>query len=187
METVMSVIAKMVIRQVHQFGVGNLVELSCLCSNDMMTAYAGSEEDKLFTKYSPNGDIKLHQPHGFTLGEQNDVFFVMIGRTAEVDPDSFGKPGPDSPYAAYAWGTLRVISMTLFGGESRRVEMCDGYRKLEHFKPRGMDNFNWKMSIDNPAATNQLTPGLDDYFIAFYPEKHFTRDDAIRAFHHASE
>lgn len=41
------------------------------------------------------------------------------------------------------------------------------------------------MSVDNPAATNQLVPGKDDYWVAFYPGG-LGRDGVISAAHSPS-
>lgn len=168
----MSVIAKLQIRSVNEFGSGRLVELSCVCANDLMTAYAESEEDKLFTKYSPWGEMKLQQPSNFCLGEVGDAFYVMLLRTAEAgDPQEFR--------GAYAVGRARCVSLTDFGdNQAKRVEICDSYADQRH---RGFLGFNWKMSVDNPPATDQFKPGEDDYYIAFYPAKSFSRDEAIQA------
>jgi len=178
----MSVIAKLVIRGVHTFGTGGqMVDLSCLCDNDLMKAYAEDHEDKLFTEYSPWGEMKLHQPPGYTLGQslqQDDAFYVMIVSKDEIS-DGFTFPG------AYAYSQLRVDSITDYGdGQAKRLEMCTGYiaKKLP---VKGIENFNWKMSVDNPAVFSQMNPGTEDYFVAFYPAASFDRNAAIAAAHGA--
>ena len=173
----MSVIAKMSIRAVHNFGSGRAVDLSCVCENALMAAYAGSEEDRLFTKYSPWGEIKLHQPENWCLGKQDDKFYVILMRADEVYLPEF--PG------AVAYAPCRVVSVTDYGAESRRVEICNSSNRKEGY--RAIANFNWQMSVDNPGATNQMVPGVDDYWLAFYPAE-LGRDGTITKAHgHASE
>lgn len=175
----MSVIAKMIIRSVHEFGSGCLVEMGCICDNDLMTAYAESHEDKLFTKYSPWGEVKLHQPSGFQLGVVGEAFYVMITHEDEADDKSF--PG------AFACAPMVVLSVTDFGdNQAKRLDMADETWRKESPR-RGVDSFNWKMSVDNPAVFKQLHAGERDYFVAFYPATSFDRDASIKAAHGLTE
>lgn len=117
----MSVIAKMNISQVSEFGHAKLIEMTCVCTNDLMAAYAESEEDKLFTKYSPWGEIKLHQPNGYCIGDSQDQVYVMILRDHEVDDKSFPK--------SLAFSKARIVSLTDFGDNSaKKVEIASGYK-----------------------------------------------------------
>lgn len=170
----MSVIAKMQIKNISDFAHGRLVELTCVCENDLMAAYADSEEDRLFTKYSPWGEVKVNQPTNYVLGQSGDKFYVMLGRAEEISDFGFRR--------AVAFCPARIVSLTDFGdGYARRVEICDGHRKA---KAEGIDSFNWKMSVDNPPATAQFKPSVDDYWVAFYPAKDgLDRNAAISAFH----
>lgn len=168
----MSVIAKMVVRNSHVFGVGSLAELSCLCDNDLMAEYATSEEDKLFTRYSPWGEIKLHLDSGWSL-QQDQKYYVMV-----LAKDEIG----ESPKGAALFCELRVCSVTDFGdGQARRLEMSDGWNK-KNLPRRGIDHFNWKMSVDNPPVFDQLKAGSNDYWIAFYREE-LGRDGTIQLAH----
>jgi hypothetical protein len=170
----MSVIAKVSIRNIHNYGSGSLVELGCVCENDLMAAYAGSEEDKLFTKYSPWGEIKAHIPSGWVMGEVGQAFYVMIGNDLPKDVDlSFGDN-------IRFWSQAKVQSITDFGdNQAKRLEIIDTGNQ----RGPALTSFNWKMSVDNPGATDQLQPGSNDYWVAFYPADRFTRDTAIAAFH----
>lgn len=166
----MSVIAKVSIRAIHDFGSGRLIELGCVCENDLMAAYAGSEEDRLFTRYSPWGEIKLHQPEGWIMGKQGDAFYVMLMRLEEAGNQEF--PG------THAFCPARIKSLTDFGdNQAKTVEI------INEGKSKNISSFNWKMSVDNPGATNQMLPGRGDYVIAFYPAERFNRDSAIGAAH----
>lgn len=168
----MSVIAKLSIRDITDFGSGRLVEMGCVCSNDLMSAYAESEEDKLFTKYSPWGEIKLHQPSDWIIGFKSECFYVVITRKDEVE-EGFSFPG------AVAHSGLRIVSISDFGdGQAKRLEMVECGKKGP-----AITSFNWKMSVDNPAVFAQLKAGSEDYHVAFYPATKFDRDAAIRAAH----
>ncbi len=179
----MSVIAKLSIRGVSEFGVGRLVELGCICENDLMAAYAESEEDRLFTRYSPWGEIKLNQPAGYCLGgiDQDAVgktYYVMALHVDEAGekgpiPEAF-RPDTNFPGAA-VYRRARCYSLTDYG-HSKRVEFQAGSGG------KGVDKLNWKMTVDNPGASNQFKPG-EDFWIAFYDASTHDRDKTIHAAH----
>lgn len=176
----MSVIAKLSIRQIKPFGMGQAVELGCVCANDLMTAYAESEEDKLFTKYSPWGEMTINQPGGFVLGKVGDVFYAMVIREGEPMPEDQGRFGGGKFPGSVAHASAACRSMLDMGdNQAKTVEFVD------HLKDQanGIDRLAWKMSVDNPGATNQFKPGATDYWIALYPEASFDRDQAIAAAH----
>jgi hypothetical protein len=186
----MSVIAKLQIRSTTDYGTGRLVELSCVCDNDLMAAYAGSEEDKLFTKYSPWGELKLSQPEGWTLGNGKaadefgpaPAFYVMALHESEHEyipaPSESYRPDANFPGAsAWVFGRCHVVSD--FGGTCH-VEFRGG--NGGDIKGRAIEKLNWKMSVDNPGASNQFKPG-QKYWIALYDASKFDRDGAIRAAH----
>lgn len=173
----MSVIAKLNIRASVAFGTGNLIELGCVCENDLMTAYATSEEDKLFSQYSPWGEMKLSQPAGFSLGSAPDpvggakAFYVMMLADSEVEGGKF--------HGAVAFCRAR-LSLTDFGdGRDKIVEFHNDGDKADNL---AVDRLFWKMSVNNPGALNQFKPG-PGYWLAMYPADKFDRDDAIRAAH----
>lgn len=170
----MSVIAKLNVLAVRSFGSGTLVEMGCICANDLMTAYAESEEDKLFTRYSPWGEAR------FQIGEdpinivEQDQFYIMVLR---ADERCNGFEG-----ATY-FAPARCLSLADFGdGQAKRVEFCSGHRKEVELSSK-VTSFNWKMSVDNPLATDQFLPGKDDYWVALYPVSKFDRDQTIAAAH----
>lgn len=166
----MSVIAKMNVQAARDFGNGGLVELSCICANDLMTAYAESHEDKLFTKYSPWGEARLHLQAGVSLPMVGDQFYLMVLTPDEVD----GKAHVAAQYAC----PIQIMGVTDRGeGAAKMVEFTGG------MSPRGVANFSWKMSVDNPAATDQFKPGTSGYELGFYPVSKFDRDEAIAAAH----
>lgn len=173
----MSVIAKLNIRNVVTFDTGNLIELGCICENDLMTAYATSEEDKLFSQFSPWGEMKISQPLGFSLGNAPDpvagakAYYVMMLAEAEVGDRRF--PG------AVAFCPAR-LSLTDFGdGRDKIVEFHNDGAKTDGL---AVDRLFWKMNVNNPGALRQFKPGAG-YWLALYPADVFTRDTAIAAAH----
>lgn len=181
----MSVIAKLIVRQVHNFGTGKLTELSCVAPNDMMAAYAETEENRLFTKYSPSGEMKLHHPAGLEVAAKDAAVYVMMLRPDEVEGVEDAVLAGERVFpGAVAVCKARVVSLTDFGDNSAKVvEICNSYDSKKTSSALGVDNFNWKMAVDNPPATAQFKPGQDGYWVAFYPEARFDRDAAIRAAH----
>lgn len=178
----MSMIAKMSITKATQYGQGTLFELQCIAANETMAMYAGSEEDKLFSTASPSGEMQVHQPAGFVLGRawesvrSGDQFYVMC--VAADEPRAAEFPG------ASAWIKARCASLTDFGGTSKQLSFCAS--SPAHYRKDGetyaIENFAWKMSVDNPLASGQIKPG-ETYWIALYPVAEFTRDQAIAAAH----
>lgn len=190
----MSVIAKLMVRAQSEFGTGRLIELSCVCDNDLMAAYATSEEDKLFTRYSPSGDMRLHQPSSYVLSGEVEpadqdpnfpkppaAFYVMVLAEDEhelvEDPRANSWEDKNFPGAA-AWRLAGCHSLSQYGGDTARVE----FRAGGQGHGRGVDALNWKMSVDNPAASSQFKPGAR-YFIVLYDAARHTRDTAIAAAH----
>jgi len=179
----MSVIAKLYIQDTRNYGSGALTLLNCVCDNDMMAAYAESEEDKLFTRYSPSGDVKLHHESGWTpLGEPQEKFYFMIVRDDEVEDHTF--PG------AKAFRRLQVYSVTDFGHDSKKLEFRDvtlanePHPATDH-RAKIISKFSWHMTIDNPPLMESgfLKPGGTNFWLVIYPADKFTRDQAIAASH----
>lgn len=167
----MSVIAKMNVAAVRDFGSGALIELSCVCANDLMAAYAESHEDKLFTQYSPWGEARLHVRSGVKLPEVGDQFYLMVLTPEEVGEQPHKQAVYQSP--------VYIAGLTDRGeGAAKQAEFV-GSKHDES----GVTGFNWRMSVDNPRATSQFAPGVSGYRVGFYPLVGFSRDEAIAAAH----
>lgn len=187
----MSVIAKLMVRNVVNYGTGTFVELGCICDNDLMAAYATSEDDKLFTKYSPWGEMRLHQKNGwavFSLEEQHveppgppPAFYVMLLREDEVGDEQGFKE-------ASAFLKVNCYSKTKFAGDGSRVELRECYQKpsdipdYSRTRDSVIQKLSWKMQVDNPPAEDGFVPGKN-YWLVFYDANKFDRDAAIRAAH----
>lgn len=189
----MSVIAKLMVRQAVQYGTGTFVELGCVCDNDLMAAYATSDEDKLFSRYSPWGEIRLNQRSGWAVfthdadqhveppGAGPKAFYVMLLTDEEVSAASgeYGFPG------AAAFVKVTCYSKTKFAGDGSRVELREvhnwkigetNYQKRDSV----IERMSWKMHVDNPPAEAGFTPGKD-YWAVFYDAQSFSQKQAIRA------
>lgn len=168
----MSVIAKMNVRAAHDFGSGGLVELSCVCANDLMTAYAESHEDKLFTKYSPWGEARLHLRQGVPMPLPQDQFYLLL-----LTPDEI-ESGSNHKSAAYSC-PIQISGVTDRGeGVAKHVDFSGGINPANT-----IGNFTWRMAVDNPGAADQFIPGKSGYELGFYPVSKFDRDEAIAAAH----
>jgi hypothetical protein len=159
-----SVIAKMQITSCRDFGkTGFLTVLNCVCENDLMAAYADSEEDRMFTKYSPWGEMQLGKclVYGVSVDMiRGHKFYVIALRGAEKPTC----PGATAVIAA------RCSEVAKLGPERYRVEVGQF---------RGEEGLNWRMSIDNPPAVAFFEPDQCDYWVAFYDASQFTRDTAL--------
>jgi hypothetical protein len=186
----MSVIAKLYVDTVTDFGTGTYIKLSCIAENDLMAAYATSEEDKLFSKYSPWGEMRLNQRAAFSVftkseehvqppGGARPMFYAMLVSKAEVgDKAKF-------PTAA-AYIPVTCYSKTKFAGDGSRVELRESYSYKApaevDWRDRGqvIEKISWKMQVDNPPAEAGFVPG-QDYWLVFYDASKFDRDQAISA------
>lgn len=176
----MSVIAKLEARDLRDFGSGQLIEFSCVCENDLMAEYAESEEDRLFTRYSPWGEARVHTQDSAAFGKivRGDKFYAVLARRSEAEG---GMPG------ALLRGTARIAGLTNHGdGQAQTVEICGpgDQAAVETFPT--ISNFTWRMSVDNEGATRQFEPGKGDYVIGFFPAAQHDRDSAIAAAHAVS-
>jgi hypothetical protein len=161
-----AVISKMKIKTVRSFGdSGMLTTLDCVCENDLMAAYAGAEEDRCFTKYSPWGEAVLSKSllsGNIDMMQGHPVYVVVTRRS-----DGFKCGG------ALAVIEARVECRTDYGGaRSSVVEVCQSYcgEKV---------GFNMKTAIDNPPAVEFFELGSDNYRVAFYDAETFSRDTAL--------
>ena len=172
----MSVIAKMKLDGCLDFGSGALSKLSCVCENDLMAAYAKSDEDRLFTKYSPWGEMKLG--HKFTQ-KNGQTFYVIALR------------GPTKPICAKAEHVHPARCHVIHDfGTTKQVEVShDGWSKSAHQpQPDGFPGeFHWRMSIDNPPAVEFFEPGAYDYWIAFYDADAHTIQEALGDAHRVED
>lgn len=194
----MSVIAKLSVQNRAEFSTGSFVELNCVASNEVMAAYAGSEEDRLFSRYSPSGQIRLHQAAGWAVFEnpqthyverdptqpyQPPMFYVMLVGLDEMEQPGFGDK--------IAYTQVECYNVSTYAYDGVRVELRDvrGWRDpekiaKEYWRDRGgvVEKLSWTMHVDNPRAEGQFVAGRK-YWVAFYPVSEFTRDEAIAAAH----
>lgn len=169
----MSVIAKMQLNGILDFGSGSVSKLSCVCENDLMAAYAKADEDKLFTRYSPWGEMKLgHSLRSFPDGTK---FYVIVLKSAERP--AFAK-------AAYVH-PARVHVVEDYGS-SKQVQLSwDGQKKhaTASMDTESAGELHWRMTIDNPPAVAFFEPGKSGYWIGFYPDDKFSQQTALADAH----
>jgi hypothetical protein len=195
----MSIIAKLSVNSRADFSTGSFVQLSCVASNEVMAAYAGSEEDRLFSRYSPSGEIRLHQAAGWAVFENPQAAYVERDPTQPWVPPMFyvmllslDEVGEQPSFGANTTYTqVECYGVSKYAYDGVRVELRDvrGWRDPEkldkaHWRDRGgvIEKLSWTMHVDNPAAEGQFVSGRK-YWVAFYPVSEFDRDAAIRAAH----
>lgn len=192
----MTVIAKLTVRNVVEFGTGTFVELGCIAENDLMAAYATKDEDKLFSRYSPWGEVRLHQRNGWAVFTQRDAplsgehvdipgkfkaFYAILVAETDVDCDRFK--------GASAYVKMVCYSKAKFAQDGSRVELREAYGwskgndETDYRSRRGViDKLSWKMQVDNPPAEAQFVPGAT-YWLAFYDCEQFDMSAALAAAH----
>lgn len=173
----MSVIAKMQLNGVLDFGTGSLAKLSCVCENDLMAAYAKSDEDRLFTKYSPWGEMKVgygfKDKHGLPKFQQGHSFYVVALRNYPED------------------GVLRVERPVCIGAE--HVHPCSVRVIHDYGSSKQVE-----LAYDQRTPGSRLTydaddhpgeffePGKTGYWVAFYDSTKFSVGSALADAHSAS-
>lgn len=175
----MSVIAKMTLNGCLDFGTGSLSKLSCVCENDLMAAYAKADEDRLFTRYSPWGEMKLGHKfvteRGNTKFEVGQSFYVVALRH------------PERPACLKAEHVhpARCHAIHDFGA-TKQVEVAHDAWPATAPQPRPDSHpgeLYWRMSIDNPPAVAFFVPGKSGYWVAFYDASRFTIREALADAH----
>lgn len=175
----MSVIAKMkVFAAPRAFGDKQLVELSCVCADELMPACNDGRhkvhENKTFQQASPSGDAKINLPRDVAFRTDEELYLIFHRCT---EPPTFD-------------GALAVVdatcrSVTDYGGTSKLVEVSNvgrynyDTRSYDKAHPLAVDQFNMRMTIDNPAASIQFAPGKSDYWIGIYRCSDFTMSQAL--------
>lgn len=183
----MSVIAKMQLEGTLRFNNGSLSKLSCVCENDLMAAYAKADEDKLFTKYSPWGEMRVgtgfYDRNGNTQFQPGKKFYVIVLRN-ERDGNHLRITKPLCPGAAHVH-PANVRAVHDFGNSKQVALAYDkGHgdsRMIGDPEPAG--ELHWRMTIDNPPAVEFFEPGRFGYWIAFYDADKFTMREALDAAH----
>lgn len=173
----MSVIAKLNLNAVRAFGAGALLELGCVCQNDLMAMYADSDEDKLFTTASPWGEARLNValPVGAVGANPSpgSQFYAMLVHKDE--------PGfTTEPKGAYLVCPARIASVEDFGGNSKKVHISSSFTVPDGLTLRSL---SWSMTVDNPGASDQLKAGSDGWLFSLFPAGDFDKASTIAAAH----
>lgn len=176
----MSVIAKMKLDGTLDFSGSPLSKLSCVCENDLMAAYAKADEDKVFTKYSPWGEMKIasgfRDKKGNTQFWPGQKFYVVALKSAT-------RPICAKAAHVHPCGTRVVHDF----GSSKQVELAHDARTAGSAPSDSMaehpGEFHWRMTIDNPPAVEFFEPGKGGYWVAFYDDTKFTMQEALADAH----
>lgn len=161
----MSVIAKMNVSSVREFGDSTLVKLSCVYEHDGLNTEAW--EDRRFTKATPWGEGDLNTPHSLAF-EPNKALYLVFAKAD--DADDYYRPAAGCELAIFV-----------------RVQKCEpwpGTTALEIVKDKSVDDqatkstaLNLRLSIDNPAASEQFVDGAR-FYLCFYRADRTTLHEA---------
>lgn len=160
----MSVIAKMNVADVREFGETNLIKLSCVYENDGLNGEGW--EDRRFTKATPWGEGDLSTPHiKFEKGQQLYLVFAKAGLGGE------------------SYRPLSGCLASMFV-RCNFVEPWPGTKHIEFVKDRKHEpdvnpkaSLNLRLAIDNEAASSQFEAG-QTYYLSVYDAANTTLRDA---------
>lgn len=151
----MSVIAKMSVTAVKDFGDASLIGLQCVYENDGLNSEKW--ENRRFTKATPWGDGDLTTPHAVDFEKGKEFYLVF---TPANDPENVYRPFGDCSLAMFV--------------KCQKYEPWPGTVALELVKDRAVDcpvtkstSINIRMAIDNEAASSQFTEGRT-FYVCFY-------------------
>ena len=175
----MSVIAKLYVQGTTPMGSNTLLALSCVCENELMAGHTPSNEDILFSKYSPSGEARLILA-GAGAGDygvlQGDQFYFIFQKSAE-------QPNLDGAFGA---SRMNVQSITDFGGTSKQVQLVSENRTAPD-PSWTIQNVNFKIMIDNPRASDQFKAGESGWWLTVYKATSVTMHEAIAMAHAVKE
>jgi len=145
----MSVIAKMNVSSVREFGAANLVKLSCVYESNGLNGEG--YEDRRFTKATPWGEGDLTSPHaGFREDAPTQSLYLLFAAKPQ-DPNFDANPMGGGALLIMPVMVKRFIEW----GASRQVEIVLD-RDAEH-EPNSA--LNLRLAIDNPGAHEQFSEG----------------------------
>lgn len=160
----MSVIAKMNVVDVREFGDANLVKLSCVYENDGLNGEG--YEDRRFTKATPWGEGDLSTPHA--KFEKNQQLYLVFAKA-----DDFND----------LYKALNTCLASMFV-RCNFVEPWPGTKHIEFVKDRKREpdtspkaSLNLRLAIDNEAASSQFEAG-QTYYLAIYDAANTTLHEA---------
>ncbi len=175
----MSVICKVSISEIRPFGEQKLVKTTCVSDNEIMAAYNPSEEDKLFTKYSPSGSADFTVPVTIPIPQnlaypQPKLYLMFV--QSEVRPEFSN---------SLCFAKIKVNSSTDFGGQSKQFDIGTFYqsKSKDEKSHKWIEQFNHRIMIDNPAAADQFIPGDQSWWIGIYDADKFTMSEVISDAH----
>ena len=170
----MSVIAKMYSSGRYPMGSVMMHTFSCVGDNEFMSHYTPSNEDILFSKYSPSGDARVTLPAEFGVMNGDQFYFLFTKGEAPSVEHSLGRH------------KIRISSITDFGGTSRQVQI-ESDRETEREDNHTIMQFSYRIMIDNPRAFDQFKAGERGWWVTIYAANRVTKDEAIAMAHAKAE
>jgi len=170
----MSVIAKMNVVDVREFGRAGLVKLSCIYESNGLNASNGGWENRRFTTATPWGegdlttprDSLFHAPEPYPGGgvkqETQQAVYLVFRPVGAALPER-------EPLLGMA---VKVKHLDL--GSYKRVEIV---LDRDRAGPEKDTALNLRLSIDNPAALEQFTLG-GQFDLAIYDASEVTLHEA---------
>jgi hypothetical protein len=145
----MSVIAKMNVGSVREFGASSLIKLSCIYEHDGLNGEG--YEDRRFTKATPWGEGDLTTPHNcfHEAPPTQSLYLLFVAKPKDPSFDA-------DPMGGGALLMMPVmVKRFIEWGASRQVEIVLD-REAEH-EPNSA--LNLRLAIDNPGAHEQFAEG----------------------------
>jgi hypothetical protein len=152
----MSVIAKMTVNSVREFGSARLIKLGCIYEYDGLNGEG--YEDRRFTKATPWGEGDLTTPHdgfreperiGEGYGATQNLYLLFVAKPSDPNFDAEPMGG------ASALIMPVIVRRFIEWGSSRQIEIVLD-RDAAH-EPNSA--LNLRLAIDNPGAHEQFEEG----------------------------
>jgi hypothetical protein len=178
----------MTVRAAETYDKGQKITLGVVCENEFMAHYHPENENVVFTRYSPSGEGQLHLnvpvdfpdvpwSSGDYSGTKACELYLVYLKQLEM---------PSIDGAAF-FAKLKVASVTDYGGTSKMVELCNDYASGPMLLGENESRMiNLKLGIDNPAASDQFTPGETGWWVVAYRADQMTQAEALALAHAGS-
>lgn len=153
----MSVIAKMNVSSVREFGAASLIRLGCVYEHDGLNGEG--YEDRRFTKATPWGEGDLTTPHNCfrESAPTQSLYLLFVAKPADPNFDA-------DPMGGGALVVMPVlVKRFIEWGASRQVEIVLD-RETEHEPGSAV---NLRLAIDNPSAHGQFAEGKRFWLLVY--------------------
>lgn len=175
----MSVICKVSISEIRDFGKDRLVRTQCVAENEVMAAYNPDEEDKLFSQYSPSGSAD------FIIDQSINIPQVLVAHSEKLYLMFVQQDNAPTFSDAICYARLSVRSATDFGGTSKQFDLSTFYnsKPQQNTDSKWLSQFSHRIMIDNPLAANQFKPSENNWWVGIYDASKHTMHEVIADAH----